>query len=75
MFLILCTYQNSQNSKMFLISCTNQNSQNLKMFITMFKILLIKTSKTVKCKFTLYGSREISRDQKYIICTNNGMFL
>ena len=49
---------------MFLILCTNQNSQNLKMFITMFKILLIKTSKTVKCKFTLYGSREISRDQK-----------
>ena len=44
---------------MFLILCTNQNSQNLKMFITMFKILLIKTSKTVKCKYTLYGSREI----------------
>ena len=70
MFLIPCTYQNSQNSKMFLISCTNQNSQNLKMFITMFKILLIKTSKTVKCKFTLYGSREISRDQK-----RDGVFL
>jgi hypothetical protein len=31
----------------------------------MFKILLIKTSKTVKWKFTLYGSREISRDQKF----------
>jgi hypothetical protein len=52
---------------MFLISCTYQNSQNSKMFIIMFKILLVKTSKTVKCKFTLYGSREMSRDQKEFI--------